>query len=176
MFLAFSTKLNQHFMRDVNEPCVHPTFSVIYDLWLVLDCWVISHWQQHWVTNALPVTSYFVMAASVLTFYFLVALSSFDVSHKLLAWDHCSTRLAAPSQFSSPRGFEDNPPVTAGTPTSPWAPVGIPSPLLAHHNGCSSSCEPLSLSTAPGIKLLLPLCLSLISKLYILFLSVCLLP
>ena len=109
MFLALCTELNQHFIHDVNEPCVQPMFNVIYYLWLVLDCWVISHQQQHWVINALPVIGYFVLVASVLTFYFLVALSSFQISHKLLARDHCSTRLAAPSQFSSPRGFEDNP-------------------------------------------------------------------
>lgn len=132
MFLALCTELNQHFIRDVNEPCVHPMSNVIYCLWLVLACWVISHQQQHWVVNVLPVVSYFVLAASVLTFYFLVALSRFEVSHKLLVWDHCSVRLAAPSQFSSPRGFEDNPPVTVGTQTSARA-SGIPSPLLAHH-------------------------------------------
>lgn len=95
--------------------------------------WLLGH-QPPATTliNTLPVIQYFVLAPSVLTFYFLVALSSFEVSHKLLGQDHCSTSLAASSQLSSPRGFEDNPPVTMRTSTSAGAP-GIPSPLLAHH-------------------------------------------
>lgn len=118
--------------------------------------------------NAFPVIQYFVLAALVLTLYFLAALSSAEVSHELLAQDHGFTSLAAPSQSSSPSGFEDNPAVTTGTPTSAEAP-GIPSPLLARHMAAPALVSP-SLSTAQGTKLLLPLYPSLMSKLCVLFL------
>ena len=119
-FLCSLPCAQNSFLRDDNEPCVHPMFNVIYYLWFVLDCFM-NHHQQHWVINALPVISCFVLAASILTFYFLIALSSFEVSHKLLAWDHCSIGLAA----------------------SPAASRTIP-----HHNGHPKLCRSSSQSIA----------------------------
>lgn len=92
MFLALCPELDWYFIPDINEHCIYPWFSVICYLWLTPDCWVMSYQQWRCAINALLLTLYFALAPSVPSLYFLGALSSFGVSHKLLAWDRCSSR------------------------------------------------------------------------------------